>query len=362
MKQDQTGPRSLAPAAAAAVLLLLAAVLCISMTGIPLAVAALMFERSLPDVRDAPPQTTAVMTETVPAKTTTAALPVSLTETPADLLALVEKYSALLGDGSGGRIKTVNYGKKGATDLIGSVMIKNTTQTKRPDFAALLREPLQLQIDPEKPAVLIFHSHTSESYMIVDRDRYDPGFTAHSNDPAINVVRVGDEIAHTLERSGYTVIHDTVIHDTDYTGSYPHSRKTLEQYLAQYPNLQILLDIHRDSIDLEDGTKMRPVATVGGKRAAQLMIISGAQEGKVTAFPHWEANLRFALQLQKRLADNYPGLMRPLLFSQRKYNMDLTRCSLLIEVGSEGNTLEEACYSGRLLAAALAEIMEESKG
>ena len=361
MKQNQTGARSRAPAVTAAALLLLAAVLCVAVAGIPLTVAALMFERSLPATQDAQPGTTAGQTASATAQEATNAAPASLTETPADLLALAEKYADLLGDGSGGKVKTVNYGKKGATDVLGSVMIKNTTETKHPDFAALLKQKPALEIDPSQPAVLIFHSHTSESYAIVDRDCYDPGFTAHSNDPAVNVVRVGDEIAHVLENAGYTVIHDTVIHDADYTGAYPHSRKTLEDYLTQYPQLQILLDIHRDSIDLDDGTKMRPVATVNGKQAAQLMIIAGAEEGKVTEFPHWESNLCFALQLQKRLAEAYPGQMRPLLFSQRKYNMDLTRCSLFIEVGSEGNTLEEACYSGRLLAAALAEMLGDYK-
>lgn len=364
MKQSQTGLQGVLPAVLAACVLLAAAVLCLAVGSVPLTVAALMFDRvppsaastaqTLPETKAAAPVSTAAATTAAPGQDAD-----DLTATPADLLALAKKYAALIGDGSGGRVKPVNYGKKSATDILDSVMIKNTTDTKRPDFAALLREMPTLKTEAGQPAVLIFHSHTSEAYAIVDRDCYDPGFTAHSNDPARNVVRVGDEIAHTLEQAGYTVIHDTVIHDTDYTGSYPHSRKTLEQYLEQYPNLQILLDIHRDSIDLEDGTKMRPVATVNGKQAAQLMIISGAEEGKVTDFPHWEENLRFALQLQKKLAEKYPGLMRPLLFSQRKYNMDLTRCSLLIEVGSEGNTLEEACYSGRLLAAALAELMEE---
>ena len=89
------------------------------------------------------------------------------------------------------------------------------------------------------------------------------------------------------------------------------------------------------------------------------MIITGAEEGKVTDFPDWEYNLRFALQLQKKCETMFPGLMRPVLFSQRKYNMDMTRFSLLIEMGSEANTLEEACYSGRMLAAALASLMDD---
>ena len=104
---------------------------------------------------------------------------------------------------------------------------------------------------------------------------------------------------------------------------------------------------------------MKPIAEIGGRKAAQLMIITGAEEGKVKDFPDWEYNLRVALRLQKRCEDMFPGLMRPVLFSQRKYNMDITHFSLLIEMGSEANTLEEACYSGRLLACALASLMDE---
>ena len=119
-----------------------------------------------------------------------------------------------------------------------------------------------------------------------------------------------------------------------------------------------MLDIHRDSITLDNGEKIKPVNTIGGKKAAQLMIITGAEEGDVENFPDWEYNLRFALELQRECETMYPGLMRPVLFSQRKYNMDVTRCSLLIEMGSEANTLEQACYSGRLLASALGSLME----
>ena len=104
---------------------------------------------------------------------------------------------------------------------------------------------------------------------------------------------------------GYTVIHDKTIHDDSYPDSYPNSRETINRILEENPQIQIVIDIHRDSITLDDGTRMRPV-----------------------------------------------------LFSQRKYNMDVTRCSLLIEMGSEANTLEQACYSGRLLASALGSLME----
>ena len=131
------------------------------------------------------------------------------------------------------------------------------------------------------------------------------------------------------------------------------------RYLEEHPEIQIVLDIHRDAITQDNGEKIKPVNTISGKKAAQLMIITGVEEGKVKDFPDWEYNLRFALHLQKKCESMFPGLMRPVLFSQRKYNMDMTRFSLLVEMGSEANTLEEACYSGRMLAAALASLMEE---
>lgn len=283
-----------------------------------------------------------------------------ITKTPADILEIIEKYTKLFADDRrDADIKETTYGKTGATHIFENVKVKNTTETKSLDIEKVLAEPLELSIDKSKPAVLIFHSHTSEGYELIERSWYAEGSTSRSNDEALNVVRVGTEIENYLTEKGYTVIHDKTIHDDNYTGSYPHSRKTIEKILEENPQIQIVLDIHRDSITLDNGTKIKPVVEIGGKKAAQLMIITGAEEGKVEDFPDWEYNLRFALRLQKKCEDMFSGLMRPVLFSQRKYNMDITHFSLLIEMGSEANTLEEACYSGRMLASALAALMDE---
>lgn len=283
-----------------------------------------------------------------------------ITRTPNDIVEIIKKYTALFADDKkDGEIKSVTYEKAGATHIFENVRVKNTTDTKPLDIEEVLSHRLELSIDKSKPAVLIFHSHTSEGYEMIEREWYAQNYTARSNDENINVVRVGTEIANYLEKAGYTVIHDKTIHDKNYSDSYPNSRKTIEKHLEEHPEIQIVLDIHRDSITQSDGSKIKPVNTVGGKKAAQLMIITGAEEGKVEDFPDWEYNLRFALQLQKKCENMFPGLMRPVLFSQRKYNMDITRFSLLIEMGSEANTLEEACYSGRMLGAALASLMDE---
>ena len=113
--------------------------------------------------------------------------------------------------------------------------------------------------------------------------------------------------------------------------------------------------------DRDNGERIKPVATVLGKNAAQMMIITGCEEGKVTDFPEWEKNLTFALELQSICEEMYPGIMRPVYFCQRKYNMDMSANNLLVEVGSCANTLEEAAYSGRLLGSALAKLLDKNQ-
>lgn len=351
--------------------LILAALLLFSGTAdkAALAMATVMFyaEKQTAVQQEAVQQTSALPSTTeevtvsaVQEQTVSAEKRSDITQTPDDIIELIKKYTKFFKDDKkDGDIKSITYEKAGATHIFENVRVKNTTETKTLNIEKVLSEPFELSVDKSKPAVLIFHSHTSEGYEMIERDWYAQDYTSRSNDESRNIVRVGTEIANYLTELGYTVIHDKTIHDKSYSDSYPNSRKTVEKHLAEHPEIQIVLDIHRDSITQNNGDKIKPVNTIGGKKAAQLMIITGAQEGKVKDFPDWEYNLRFALQLQKKCETMFPGLMRPVLFSQRKYNMDITRFSLLIEMGSEANTLEEACYSGRMLAAALASLMDE---
>ena len=176
----------------------------------------------------------------------------------------------------------------------------------------------------------------------------------------IAFVRVGDEIAERLEKSGFKVIHDKTIYDASYNGAYGRSLKNVEKILEENPSIVITLDVHRDAIHYDSGTRCKPTAEINGKKAAQVMIISGAEEGEIEDYPDWAQNLTFAIALQNKVEENYKGLMRPLFFCQRKYNMHVTPCSLLLEMGTDANTLEEAVYSGRLIGDSLAELLEEN--
>lgn len=133
----------------------------------------------------------------------------------------------------------------------------------------------------------------------------------------------------------------------------------MEQYLAEYPSIRVVLDIHRDAIVSGD-TVTAPSAEIEGKSAAQIMIISGCDDGTMD-YPNYGENLQFSIALQEQLEGMYPGLTRPILFDYRLYNQDLTTGSILIEVGGHGNTLEEACYSGELIGKGLSELLEGLK-
>lgn len=283
----------------------------------------------------------------------------ALTDTPADILALMrEAEKQAPSQQKDGDIREQTFGKKSATDTFRGLLIRNLTDDVQPDYEALWNADAPLSIDKTKPAVLIFHTHTTEGFELLDRGWYAADTTSRTTDTSRNVARVGTAIAEELERAGFRTLHDTTVHDEAYTGAYDRSRKTVQTYLEQYPELSVVLDVHRDSIQENDGTKLKPVVAADGKKAAQIMIISGAEGGKVDDFPNWKQNLRFALRLQDALETRTPGLTRPLFFCHRKYNMDLTPCSLLVEFGSEANTLEEAVYAGRLFARALADLLE----
>ena len=204
-----------------------------------------------------------------------------------------------------------------------------------------------------EPQVLIMHTHATESYEPYERDFYDASFNSRTTDPAMNMVSVGDAIAEQLEAAGIGVIHDTTLHDyPSYNGSYDLSRETVQKYLEEYPSIKIVLDVHRDAIERDDGERIAPTVEIDGKSAAQVMIISGCDDGTMD-MPNCMKNFRFACMLQNQLESDWQGLTRPILFDYRKYNQDLTTGSVLIEVGGHANSIDQAVYSGELIGKSL---------
>lgn len=285
----------------------------------------------------------------------------SFTATPDDIKALMKKEKKLGADEKKkGSIREKTYTNEGVTDKFNLVRMKNVNRTKV-SLKEILNEKIDLSVTKKKPSVLIFHTHTTETYAIIEKDYYTESFITRSSDKGRNMVRVGEAITEEIEKAGFTVIHDKEIHDTKYTGAYGKSRESVEKILKENPSIQVVLDIHRDAIQDSDGTKVKPTVKVKGKKAAQIMIISGCQEegNPITNLPDWRYNLTFAVHLQQKLEELFEGITRPLYFCPRSYNMNVTHCSLLVEVGSDSNTLEEAVYTGKCIGAALSKILEE---
>lgn len=284
-----------------------------------------------------------------------------LTETPADIKALMaEEEKVIEAQEVKGKTSEANYTGGGTILSCGNVQV----QSKIPEsfyelnIENLLNEGADLKIkDVSKPTVLIYHSHTTECFTLLDVGYYTKSTDLKTKDINRNMVRVGDEICKVLESRGIGVVHDREIHDEDYNSAYDSSRQSVEKYLEEYPSIEITIDVHRDSITYKDGTKVKPTVEVDGKKAAKMMIISGCEYNRVKNFPDWQANLHFSTAVTNELNSKYEGLMRPILFSERKYNMDLTKNSFLLEVGTEANTLDEACYSGRLFADGLSDLL-----
>ncbi|MDO5124639.1 MAG: stage II sporulation protein P [Eubacteriales bacterium] len=214
--------------------------------------------------------------------------------------------------------------------------------------------------DKDEVQVLIIHTHTSESYLTYDNGYYHESFYPRSSDNNKNMVRVGEEIKKALEQKGIGVVHATETHDSpQYDGAYYRSYDTTLKYLEKYPDIKVILDIHRDSLSSgSNGGKVKPTFTAGGKKAAQIMIMTGYDPDGSLDFPFWEENLTFALKLQQKCEDMYPGMTRPLYFGNFVYNMNVNNGSLLIEVGTDANTLEEAVYTGGLLGNVLSEVLQ----
>lgn len=278
---------------------------------------------------------------------------------PTDIEVLVKEAETLYKTyKKSGNIKEMQMGGSSACVSYGIIDVNNKTD-ESVDIKALLNTKPQLgNVTKDDPYILIYHTHTTEGYELLDLGWYSNQYVSRTTDESKNMVRVGDELTKTLEDAGYKVIHDRNIYDKAYNGAYDRSRVTVDKYLKQYPSIRITLDVHRDAIQYDNGTKCKPTALINGRKAAQVMIITGCEGDGVTDFPNWKQNLSFALHLQNTAQESYEGLMRPVFFCNRKYNMNVTPCSLLLEFGTDANTLQEAVYSAQLIGNSLVKMLD----
>ncbi|MBQ0111218.1 MAG: stage II sporulation protein P, partial [Oscillospiraceae bacterium] len=235
----------------------------------------------------------------------------------------------------------------------GKIFLKNSTGVAV-NLKNELAAGVKFKIEQNgKPQVLIVSTHTSECYMEQDRNYYTDQDKTGTYDQTKNVLCIGKIIKENLCAAGICALQSEAVHDKKFSGSYSASAATVKEYLKKYPSIKVVIDVHRDSVNYDNGTKIKPTVKIDGKKAAQVMLVIGCEAGQVEGFPKWRENFRLAIRLQQQLENDYPSLARSGTFTPRKYNQHLTTGSLLIEMGTEANTLDEAKYSAQLLSNSL---------
>lgn len=217
--------------------------------------------------------------------------------------------------------------------------------------------PFDIELNSTEPQVLIMHTHATETYRLYEGLYYDLDDSARTTDTTLSVCAVGAIITQTLNDADIYTLHDTTLNDyPSYNASYGNSHEVVAAYLAQYPSIKVVIDVHRDALEDSDHW-YAPVSEMNGAQSAQVMIIAGCDNGSDIILPNCMENLAFAAAWQAEMEGTYPGLTRSAMFNYKYYNQDLTTGSLLLEVGGHGNTLNEALYAGQLAALSLVQVL-----
>lgn len=236
------------------------------------------------------------------------------------------------------------------------VAISNTTKLK-PDIQKC--ESFSPDFLKGDFSVLIVHTHTTESYASSENYSYTPSDRDRTTDKSFNMVKIGAEVEKVLKENGIKVYHDTTINDyPSYSGSYSKSGANVQNHIANDSSIKVVLDIHRDAIERKNGEKVKYVCDTESGKAAKIMFVVGSNQSGLK-HDNWETNLGFAYKLQQHITSIYPNLMRPLNFRSQRFNQQLSPGAIIVEVGTNGNTLEEALTGARCFAQGMADYIKK---
>ena len=241
--------------------------------------------------------------------------------------------------------------------VFGRAYISNSTEYEL--SLPSLGEPFAALLTGEEPQILILHTHGSEAYTPPPGTEVVWSGDYRTTDTRYNVVKVGDEMAAVFGEAGISVLHDRTLYDyPSYSGAYDRALSAIQSYLAQYPSIRFILDVHRDAIEDGQGNQYKVISPIEGVgNSAQMTLVVGS-DGSGLTHPDWIENLRLAVAIQQEALAEYPTLMRPLLLRNSRYNQHATTGSLLVEVGAAGNAPEEAALAGRLFAQRMTAVLD----
>lgn len=267
---------------------------------------------------------------------------------------MMKKYQALYGGvkKEGNSEKSTGFldGKKVEEIDMSSGGLKFNNATTYPLNYDELRN---MKLKFSNPSVLIVHTHTSEAYAECDG--------ARSRDDNVNMVRVGTIVKENLEKHGIKVIHDTTHNDYPaYNGSYNKALGVIKRNIAENPDIQVVLDIHRDYTAKDTGSEeiqLKPVTTVNGVKTSQVMFVVGTDHMGLN-HPEWRHNLAFCVKLNDAFEKIAPNVMRPINVRKERFNQHMTPGSIIVEVGAAANSLAESENAARFIAESVADVLK----
>lgn len=246
---------------------------------------------------------------------------------------------------------SANNKKDTFTNTYNSVKIKNESKYQLTDEMLIPNVELS-----NKKDIIIYHTHTCESYTPTENNNYVASGNFRTIDLNYSVVRVGTELANNLQARNFNVIHNTTYHDYPaYTGSYTRSLSTIKNILNENKNAEFVIDLHRDALGSD--SSYAPSLKIGEEKVAQIMFVMGTDGGGLE-HNDWLYNFKLAIKIQEKANEMYPGLFKPIILRDSRYNQHVTKGACIIEVGATGNTLEECNGSMKYLANVIAEVMK----
>ena len=235
----------------------------------------------------------------------------------------------------------------------------NGVQIKNESKYELTEDMLTPNINLEnKKDIIIYHTHTCESYTQSAGFEYTPSGNFRTTDLNFSVVRVGRELKNRLTNYGFNVVHNETYHDYPaYCGSYNRSLTSVKNELVANPNTQMVIDLHRDAVG--EGGKYAPTVKIGDDYVAQIMFVIGTDGGGLT-HKDWVQNLKFAIKIVQKGNELYPGLFKPIMVKNSRYNQHVAKAATIMEIGATGNTMEQCLNSMKYLSKVMDEALNKN--